>query len=600
MEAALRLLLCAIAVVGPVSVLALLIWARDRGFDFTDEGMYLLSAQHPEEIHVSATLAYVYLAPLLRLVDGDVAAFRVLGYGLVVFAASVLWFGVRRAVGNRDSDLLGSFGGFAVVLAGALLYYVWFLPTPSYDLLNAVSVSMFGGALLSGLGWSVAGRAWLAASAWLVAGVVIGFDAFVKLPTAASLAMLALLAVLFWPALSPRSRLSALIVGLCGSLLWFALHFVVLQPPAAAWRIFHAGADFARVLDPRYTVLSALSRAFEDSWQLAKDAVSRYAIIYIVTAIFGAIVAFSPITPEKRERWLNRTLAVAVAAAIIVAVKKYWYIAGVAYIQKITPLAGGALLLAAAWRLWQEWQFPKASSSASVGGNRAELLIVLLLTALPFADAVGTNNPLTINMAMSLGPWLAAVWLLTSRASHDGVRTWGGWVLPAFLAALCSAQVLYGCLNDPYRLNGGLLRQTIPVQIGSAGSRLYVDAEDAAFIEGLHQASVSCSLRPGSPVLAFYDLPGVVYALGAVSPGIPWFVGGYPGTTQALESVLAKVPLATLRQAAIAVAEPLPPSALPDLALLGIDFPNGYRNCAVLAMPGRLHGHSLSIWAPPL
>lgn len=592
-----RAVLLAITVAGPVSVLAMLIWARDRGFDLTDESMYLLSAQHPEAIHLSATLSYVYLAPLFRLAAENIAVFRVMGYGLVVLAAIALWFGIQQAVPCRKYTIFEGVGGYFVILAGSLLYYVWFLPTPSYNLLNAVAVSGFAGALFAGLGWAVSGRRRHALAAGLLAGAILGFDAFIKLPTAASLTALAILAVLLWPSLSLRLRSNGLISGLCGLLLWFVFHFSVLQPATLVWAVMHAGVGYAHSLDPRYTVFSMITRSVSDSWLLVVHAVNRYAIIFSVAIVASILVAILPMTQIRREQWLHFILPLSVLIAVVIAVRMDWYVAGAAYILKVAPLAGGALLLAIGWRLFKEWVESRDLLQTTSQTRRAELLTVLLLIALPLADAVGTSNPLAINVVMCLGPWSAAVWILTSSASIDGARPWSGWILPTFLSTLFSCQVAYGCLHDPYRLTGGLRGQTARVLIGKPASAIYVDPKTAEFVSSLQLAASRCHIQVDSPILAFYDLPGVVYSIGGVSPIIPWYIGHYPGTVSAMEKVMAMIPSHALTQSAIVLRNPLP-SPLPNLAAYGLRFPSAYHECDELTIPSGSPTSSLSLWVP--
>jgi hypothetical protein len=274
-------------------------------------------------------------------------------------------------------------------------------------------------------------------------------------------------------------------------------------------------------------------------------------------------------------------------------------VAGVRYIGKITSLVGGVLLVALLWRVSRWWLARDAAVVRPFTASRRRWVLVLIfLIGLPFVAAAGTNNPLDHNMALCMAPWFAAVWLIFATPTADGAAGWLRWLLPAFLAGLCSIQVFSGCLQDPYRLSTGLPGQNTPTVVGPAGSVLLLDPASSRFITGLRQAAAACGLIPGSPVLAFYNMPGLVYAIGGVSPGIPWYAGRDTGSAnQATQQVLATLPPETLKASALLITAQ--PSALPDLSVLRLSFPKQYRECASFpAPPYPTAGHELQLWVP--
>jgi hypothetical protein len=124
-------------IVAAAALLGTVIAVANRGFDLTDEAYYVLSMQEPAAYRMTSTLFGYALHPLHVLLGGSVTALRI--FGLAVLAASGAaasgWFlTLRRA----PDEALPALVSAAVVAAGAALptmYYGFWLPTPSYNLL---------------------------------------------------------------------------------------------------------------------------------------------------------------------------------------------------------------------------------------------------------------------------------------------------------------------------------------------------------------------------------------------------------------------------------------------------------------------------------
>ena len=95
---------------------------------------------------------------------------------------------------------------------------------------------------------------------------------------------------------------------------------------------------------------------------------------------------------------------------------------------------------------------------------------------------------------------------------------------------LAAIQIVGGTINVPYGLNASLLRQTVATEIGSPSSRVSVDPDMHALVVDLRRLANECGFRDDDDLLALYNMPGIVYALGGRSPGIPWYTSGLPGS----------------------------------------------------------------------
>jgi hypothetical protein len=84
----------------------------------------------------------------------------------------------------------------------------------------------------------------------------------------------------------------------------------------------------------------------------------------------------------------------------------------------------------------------------------------------------------------------------------------------------------------------------VPVKVGVPSTTLKLDPASAECIEKTKSALATAGFKPGDDVLALYGLPGLVYAVGGVSPKKPWFFDdhGQTGDEENLRA-LKKIPI---------------------------------------------------------
>ena len=130
-----------------------LAWASDRGFDITDEGYYLLSSQFPGEVKLFVTEAHDYASILYRLSFQNVVVLRLAGLSLNLVAAAVFCLGFQRLTDRFKvgwgQTILFKFAGVSLIPLGMMVCYVWFLPTPFYNSLNAMALTAGSGLFFS-------------------------------------------------------------------------------------------------------------------------------------------------------------------------------------------------------------------------------------------------------------------------------------------------------------------------------------------------------------------------------------------------------------------------------------------------------------------
>jgi len=224
-------------------------------------------------------------------------------------------------------------------------------------------------------------------------------------------------------------------------------------------------------------------------------------------------------------------------------------------------------------------------------------LVAGLLFVLPFVATVGTGNPLHFGMRYVLAPWFALLALILGRLSTP-LRT--RWAVPIGLAVLSAYAAVYlvkGPLEAPYRLLTGLRGQTVDTQVGDPGSIVKLDPVLHAFITDVRTAAQDSGFKPGDDMLGLFDMPGMVFALGARSPVAPWWMSGYPGSKTVMERAIEVAGVERIRRAYILQTD-LSTDWLRSLGSHGVNFPDDYVLVGTFTIPYAWAKHEAKLWRP--
>jgi hypothetical protein len=599
--------LLALAAVLPLAAtVGFLAWAAPRALDLTDEGLYLLGSQFPGEMTMSVSSSYWFSAVLYRVAWRNVIAMRWLGLALTFAAGLVFYYGVRAALDRlaHASSKIGMSQRVAeasVVILGAMLGYVWFLPTPSYNHLNNWGLLSGTGCFLAALSKSEPGRR---PSAWMfAAGACLAMLLLVKFPAGILLGAIFSVCLAAWPALPLAIRSRRAIALAAGAAALFAIYFIAAESPFGWLRTFRLGLWMSAAMGGNHG-LESLPRYWKE-W--------REGILGAIDPRFwraaGAIFVLSvglAVAPRARRN-VRRVLAFAIAVVVAYAawlsvthlgeLGRAYYVFDVVRFQFIWLVLLGVTAVAAGFSA--ESSGERGDSQAIQGQRRARVLLGLVLFVLPFVGAIGTNNMIYVGMTYTVGPWLALVVLLLNSTSDNGRSPLLLQAAAVMLACFCATQIIRGAYEAPYRVRvGGLALQTQDTEVGYPATRLKLDPQLGTFLTDLRRLVSDNGFRPGDDVIALFDMPGVVFALGGRSPGTPWFSFGYPGSLIVNERALAATVPSRVKQAFLLTSvkghEWLQGTAAPA----AIPFPKGYVLCGSLTVPFTWGAEELRVWRP--
>ena len=600
-EKALSWIACAATAAFTLAAVGFLLLTIGRGFSYGDEGGLMNMARHPEDVTLSASASGYYAWLFYAAAGGSLTGYRVLSLAALLGSAVVLGLGcdaLLRSASLRRGGWPASAAVVCFVVAGQLIYYLWFVRGAGYNSLTALSSNLVLGVLLRLLAFSPAAlRGFRFRNGALFgAGAALGLMLFGK-PPAFFAAALGAGAVL---ALAPAfrgTRVSCAAVLLGGVAAEWLLHFLFFQSAAAWYRGLRDSLQLGKLLSPDYDPHAFLKYPGVVASLFAHALWDGKRALCAVLAVLGAAGLLCA------GKGLRGRLAGGGLGALLLWGAFSWVRHGglhfvasdpsdsvVRFCVRWLAFLGGAALLSFLYARWKE-------EAPRLGRDEAAtlLLAAALCFLLPLGNVVGTNRPLTMTLAWYLAPWFALFLLLLSFIGRSVRSAVPLSVFVPLLAGVVCLQLYRVGEAAPFRMATGLMRQDVPVAVGSPPSPLRVDAATGACIVRLQEAARRGGFVPGRDILDFGHTPELVYFLGGRSPTAWLGLSGYPGYREYCRFVLARIAPDRLREAFIlqqadAVAD------TPDLSEFGLRFPEGYVLCGTFLYPP--NGQPVSLWRP--
>lgn len=515
--------------------IALYLWMAPRGFEFTDESYYLHNFLYWREFTGTVTFFGAYFEWPFRLSGASIAAMRILSLLLVLASTALLVRQVMRFSWGAPGATAGGRQAFWTMVApmAASMLFFGFLSTlraPSYNLLCLVTMALMSSAMLSVLARRAAGRG-TGPMAFLY-GLALGACFLSKATTAVSVT---LLHFAFFLALNRdwAWRWLAKVVVLVTA--GFLLNFLVLTLSYPGWLdMLQEGIAITRVRDGSYSMWMVLNGL---RWSLQKQLPTAAPWL-----LGGAVLLFLARRKIAQASPLMRSfLVVALVAAI-------------SFSHVYEPWSRLWLIVTAcvAASLWCIERLARQGAPAAYDARRERAVMVLLLAS-PLAFSFGTNMPLLAHSAIASLFASTAICLRLYRLG--AARAMTGPALAIALALLCLPALLTQWLawtdvQHTYRQVAPLALQDTPQVLGTKGSVVRVDPGTGRSLLALQQMARDAGMPAGQDMLDLTgDSPGVIYALGARPLGSPWMLGGYPGSSAAIERILQKVDTRRVRVA---------------------------------------------------
>lgn len=429
------------------------------------------------------------------------------------------------------------------------------LISPSYNTLalQALLLAATGLVMLDGARPRVrsAGAVLLGVGGWL---------AFAAKPTSAvALVALAGVYIAFLRPVPWRQTLWAVLVAAL-ALLLFA--FAVDGGPAGHLVRLRSAMELASVLDSGHRAGDLIALP---GFPMSASLKLLFAAVLVI-AMVSVVAAASTRGLAARLSWYSGLVVALLTGAVLSNVVEpgWWSKAALAPFL-LLALALGAGMGAA----WVRRKGGSSDASGRLAWRREGLALVL--AAFPLAYAFGTNNNLWEVAATAAVFWPATMVMLVCGRAEPYSRT----ALSMIWASFIVAGLLKSGQAHPYRLSGTLADAEHAVMLGpGASSSLGLNKSFASAIAEAQAAARTHGMREGDPMIDLTgQSPGMVYALGARAPGVPWLLGGYPGSEAYAVASLRRAPCEMLANAWL-LAEPNGRGSIPLEVLDRLGLPS--------------------------
>ncbi|RMG89428.1 MAG: hypothetical protein D6712_01695 [Chloroflexi bacterium] len=544
--------------------LAMMTWAcvfiwGVRGFDFTDNGFYLLTLRDYQNISIDSRWFGALVGYLYDFSGGALAPLRLSGISIMLFSS----LGTSYMVLRRTNALSPPY--LFTALAGGTLYYSWWLTTPSYNWLVIV-----------GFCWFLIGALILTESSsqqrQFIGGLLLGCGitavAWGKLTSAAVMVSLSLSLWLVY-----RRRFPLMRTWLVGVLIGVGLvaGLGLLREPYLT-----AGLEKLQLASQHQFLLRADEGLFFTRFiraplvGLLRITVEVLVILSPALLILIILLIWRFRVPSRRHtriwHWgVNAVLLIGMALSLL-------------QVHHFHDVGRWVLSLYALWLL---------IALIEKTLSRRHTIMVGGLFMLSLATSYGTNNIYIIHASLSAFFLLLAVVILISLRKQ-----------PLFLAllGLSVLAVMIISARQPYRQAAPLWEMQTPVEIQHDGSGdiVLLDEATAAYLQTLQEAARANGFASRTPIIDLSGRsPGVIYALDGTSYGFMWLLGGYTGSLEATRFVLEHWPANTLQAAWVITSNgdrSIPSSILADV---GLSFPQGYTPIIEVTSPIFNEQHTL-------
>lgn len=521
--------------------------APEKGLDFTDESLYLLSADPPTRASFWGLPFGWHTSPLFAMVGYNISLFRTVGaFLLFVAAGCVGWVAAQMALIGSESRNQSPGRLFAVIGwlfaatagVGSLMFYAGMLRVPGYNWLNLLGILTAGAGIL-GIAKTCSDRSTPNLYKLLLWVIPVAFGAFLTIPAKPSspIAILALMAlsVALTAGLKQSLRATLVAATALASLVFIAIASGLW--PRNFLHAFTTGifSDAPPLLE-QHSISGAVQSALTVPWTFLNQVGNLPYAWFIL--LFMSIALFA-IRNFKQHTYKNLLSALLLLFASILCL----YANGVSssLIQGADrdrwntpmPVTTGLLLTTVCFVLaLLHTGKNNVDMMSLIKATRYTIIYTLFLTAMPFVFSFGSGHGAYNQafLASGLFPVAAGYALLSSRLTLK-MKAASVAILFAYATLLSSATILDSRRN-PQRCPD-LAQNTVLTEVGPRGSRLYLAPDNAQRVNTLRQAfeEHAAGGPPSLVPIVWSWSTGITYAFRSALPDcLMLTIFGYPNS----------------------------------------------------------------------
>jgi hypothetical protein len=587
----------AILVIINIIIVSIIVLAINKGFDFTDEGGFLLSYANVD-IYTGGIYNYhIIINKLTHWLNPGIITYRILSLIITLFSSYILSKGIYKWIllNYKEQSLFKNFLLiFCFISIGNFLFYFTGVQTIHNNTLTNFIIQTATGLIL--YSFSIedtkvikSGTSFLIL---LVIGLLCAFSFFIKFSTGILQLLLYFIFLFFYLKKEKiKYKFIAGLILIIGFFFGLFIYFSLFQN-YSQW-FFNFKTEYKILSDHSPSLL--INKYILDIINFFKFSSKYFSWLLLLPIFIRSDSIFSKI---KKKNFLIKII---ISLMIILFLYEVYYFKF--YRSTFaTPTWTNAyffliiisfLLILLFFLTYTKNTFFIKSYKANT--NKVHIILFLLIT--PFLGAIGTANPIFLNVLIHSAPWFGVIIILIIEISKYIKYKAILFVFICIPGVVTTLQILDGNLFIPYysffnNLNkSNYFDQNEKVKDIYLLNGIYVDKKTKTFLTDLKLIFNKNNFTEKYPIFGFH-IPGIVYLLQGISPGMPYYFNAERDYLAFDKFNLNNNPPVFL----ITDDNPIHSKLLNIINLKGIDFPNGYYLAGEVYFPNR--SSNLKVYFP--
>lgn len=576
-----------------------------KGFDLTDESLYILVSGQPDQVLSSVSHFGYFTSIFFQFSGKNIGIFRLLGIFILLFCTAAFIrslsgylksYGVTFWTKNYNSIL------WLTSIVSVLTYYgSWWLITPSYNWQILMSILMVGSGLLLAYQKKALIDTHLVIWGGFIVGVFIAINFMAKPTSAAILVFISFL----WVIVHGRVKQGFIFfaISLFSFLFLLLTHILYnFKSVGAYYENIHNGLKLMTLLQAM-DIKNLFTSSFTEQFLLIKKLNEFFVFKLGFLIIVVSIISYNFKSSNRNSKiyeyifiglifsfWFTLILSLVKCMSVI---SEFSY-----YLGFLTPsvLFIAVLFLLIQYAIIQYFQIDEYRLR-KLSDYYHLIKIILFLYLLCFAYAFGSSNPLMLQMSGALVFLIIGVLFISMFISEQFGNKFFINLVALFVGITILIILLVGYWY-PYRLTQSIFHQNNSISFLGSTGQLSLDQKTYSYVNQMISCASAEGWKKGNGLIDLTGAtPGASVILGAKIIAAPWFMGGYPGSEAYAKFNLSHVPSATLKQAWVLTAHKGVMKLSDDVFhFFNSDFPNNYKMVCILREPQR--DEEQQLWMP--
>lgn len=511
------------------SIIAIILYSLNKGFDFTDEGEYLLRYKYTDLYKGGIYNYHIMITRLTDWLNPGIIQYRWMTLILTILSSFALAFGLYRWL-NANYTKKCFYKNFPIIFCfisiGNFLYYFPGLQTVNNNTLTNFFLQVATGLVLYLFSFDSSRIIQSKKGIFLFTaiGFICAFSFFVKFSTGSLQLLIYFIIFYFYLGRHDFKSISiAFIAYFSGFAAGIIIYYLFFQG-FNEW-IYNFKMEYF-IVSGNHPPLPIIMYYILDTLSLIKSVIMYFSWLMIFPVCIFLNNYFPRYFNEGKKKYIINSVLFLSGIFFICEIIYFRYYRSYFANDHISAVFYIAIILLQISLLLAVYLTGRVGILHLLKNNFHKLLMVILLLITPFMGAVGTANSIFLNILFHAAPWFGAILILSIHLS-DRIRK--EFILTSIIiitSLVTTSQIIDGNAFIPYHATfmnkSDLFQQTLQIDDISRLDGVYVDADTKNFLLELKQLLENNNFKKGYPILGYY-IPGVVYLLEGTSPGTPYY-----------------------------------------------------------------------------